>query len=149
MKKTFRFLSAIIIGIATIALNACSSDDEPGYDPEQPIVGTWIVQEVKSPSYVSYIGGMLGSEEQWKQDFINEWTGKKITFKASQIENGVVYIEKYDPENPSGTDRTISYEISQADATTLTAYYTELVYMRGGGSSRECRTTASMTMKRK
>lgn len=147
MKKTFRFLSAIIIAIATITLNACSSDDEPGYDPEQPIVGTWIVQEVKSPSYVSYIGGMLGNEEQWKQDFINEWTGKKLTFKASQIENGVVYIKKYDQENPSGNDRTISFEISEADATTLTAYYTELIYMSQG--NRMCRTTASMTMKRK
>lgn len=147
MKKTFRFLTAVIIGIATIALNACSSDDEPGYNPEQPIVGTWIVQEVTSPSYVSYIGGMLGSEEQWRQDFINEWTGKKLTFKASQIENGVVYIKRYDPENPSGNDRTITYEISRADATTLSAYYTETVYMSNG--SPNCRTTAGMTMKRK
>lgn len=148
MSKYLKFFYAMLIGVVALSLSSCSDDDDaPGYNPEQPIVGSWIVEEVTSPSYTSYIGGMLIDEEQWKQDFANKWIGKKLTFKAEQITDEVVWIQKYDAENPSKSDRDITFEVTQADETTLTTYYTELVYMRDG--TRMCRTTARMTMKRK
>lgn len=144
MKNLLNLFFAMLIGVVSLSLSACGdNEDEPEYSPEEPIVGTWIVEEVTSPSYTNYWGGMLGSEEEWRQDFINEWTGKKLTFKAQQIENDVVYIEKH---TEGKTDSEVTFEVSHADETTLTAYYTETMYKNG---DRFCHITARMTMKRK
>ncbi len=149
MNNFIKLFYAMLIGVMSVTFTACGDDnDEPGYDESQPIAGTWIVRNVSNPDYVSYIGGLLPDEEQWKQDFINKWTGKKLSFKASQISDNVVWIEKYDEENPNKTDRSIYYEVSNVNETEMTATYTELVYMKGSGN-KMCRTTARFEMKRK
>lgn len=151
MDKFLKIIYALVIGVAAFAVTSCGdSEDEPGYDESQPIVGTWIVQEVSNPNYTGYYGQLLPDEEQWKADFIKQWTGKKLIFKANQIEKDVVWVDKFNENNPQigNGDRNISYEISSVNETELIAYYTELVY-NTTRKDRFSRITAHMVMKRK
>lgn len=151
MEKFLKYLMLMLVATFSLTLVSCGNDDdEPAYNESNPIVGTWIVQEVSNPNYTNYYGGMLGNEEEWKVNFINEWTGKKLTFKAKQIVDDVVWIQKYDEENPKfgSTDRNVSYEIISANKDELVAYYEELVY-NTTFKNRFSRTTARMVMKRK
>lgn len=151
MSNFFKTIYALFIGVVAVTVTSCGdSEDEPKYNESQPIVGTWIVLEVSNPSYTNYYGGMLNDEEEWKANFIKEWTGKKLTFKANQIEDDVVWVAKFDEDNPKlgKSDRNISFEISSVNETELIAYYTELVY-NTTNKDRFDRTTARMVMKRK
>lgn len=148
MEKFLKYLMLMLVATFSLTFVSCGDDDdEPTYDESNPIVGTWIVQEVSNPYYTNYYGGLLNDEEEWKANFIKEWTGKKLTFKASQIEGDVVWIQKFNEENPS-TDRNVSYEIVSANKDELVAYYEELVYDMTR-KDRFCKTTARMVMKRK
>lgn len=145
MKNFFKTFSALLIGVLSIGLVSCSDDDEPGYDEKQPIVGTWIVNDVSNISYNHYYGGMLSSEEEWNRDFIKEWTGKKLTFKANQIKDNIVWVKN--SENGTNGREDIYYEVYSANELELIAYYTRITYTSSG--NRLDRTSARMVMTRK
>lgn len=109
-----------------VGMASCSDDDEPSYDPVNPMFGTWecisyddVDMCFDSSSSWSSISGI------WEEDFHKEWVGHKVKItKDTKFDDGNFWLS--DGKHPSGqlyaNDETYLYNIKVDDSgNTMTA----------------------------
>lgn len=117
MDKFLDKLAMMLIALTLcVGMASCSDDDdEPAYDPSNPMIGTWECVSydnvdmcfTNSDSW-TYVNGV------WEEDFQNEWIGHKVKItKDTKFDNGDLWLS--DGEHPSGqlyaNDETYIYNI--------------------------------------
>lgn len=143
MEKSIKwFLTMLMPLMLGLCLASCGDDeDDPiPYDPARPYVGAWLVEDVRNWDYKNYYGGLLGSEDEARQEFIAKWKGQTIRITSkNKVEDDRVYLTE--------TQDEVEYvEIESIFETSMTVYYVQETFYNG---NRFSRTTATMELRRK
>jgi len=142
MRELLNKLAVMLVMLTLcVGMASCSGDDEPSYDPQNPVVGTWIVDNVSGWNYQGYIGQLLIDAEQSARDFSEEWLGKsiKVTSKT-KIEDDKIILDET-------SYREEFLEIGTITENSMSVHYVLITYLSNG--DRHAKTTASMQLIRK
>lgn len=125
MSKFLKLFLAMLIGVISLSLSACSDDDEPN-DPTMPESGTWTIAEYDDLS-MRFQSGSVDREHWsfWENEFKKEIAKRKITInKKTPVDDGWYLLSTDDGRDNIGYLHDLEkIKVESVNGKTMTAEY--------------------------